>query len=122
MQGLESRRLLVAGALLSGSFAPGMALADDVTTTADQLVVTGVRSLTSDKLPDGVLNTAQTIDLIPRHTLDTQGITRLQDALRNVPGITLNAGEGSARGDTVNLRGFPAFNDFFLDGIRDAAI
>ena len=42
--------------------------------------------------------------------------------LKNVPGITLNAGEGAARGDTVNLRGFSAFNDFFLDGIRDAAV
>lgn len=41
---------------------------------------------------------------------------------RTCRGIIFNAGEGSARGDTVNLRGFPAFNDFFLDGIRDAAI
>ena len=53
---------------------------------------------------------------------DEQAVTRLEDALKNVPGITLNAGEGAARGDTVNLRGFSAFNDFFLDGIRDAAV
>ena len=39
-----------------------------------------------------------------------------------MPGVTLNAGEGAARGDTVNIRGFSAFNDFFLDGIRDAAV
>ena len=52
----------------------------------------------------------------------SQGATRLEDALRNVPGITLNAGEGAARGDTVNIRGFSAFNDFFIDGIRDAAV
>ena len=39
-----------------------------------------------------------------------------------MPGITLSAGEGAARGDTVNIRGFSAFNDFFLDGIRDAAV
>ena len=38
------------------------------------------------------------------------------------PGITLNAGEGAARGDTVNIRGFSAFNDFFIDGVRDAAV
>jgi catecholate siderophore receptor len=42
--------------------------------------------------------------------------------LKNVPGITLNSGEGAARGDSVNLRGFSAFNDFFLDGIRDAGV
>ena len=54
--------------------------------------------------------------------MTAQATTRLEDALKNVPGITLNAGEGAARGDTVNLRGFSAFNDFFLDGIRDAAV
>ena len=60
--------------------------------------------------------------MISEQLLKDQGATRLQDALRNVPGITLNSGEGAARGDTVNLRGFSAFNDFFLDGIRDAAV
>ena len=37
-----------------------------------------------------------------------QGVTSLQDALKNVPGITLNAGEGGTHGDLVNLRGFSA--------------
>lgn len=124
----RTRSLLVVGTM-AGTLAPGLAWAeapvdgpprDDA--GADEIKVTGVRSLTSDKLSDGVLNTAQSFDVITRKTLDDQATTRLQDALKNVPGITLNAGEGSARGDTVNLRGFPAFNDFFLDGIRDAAI
>ena len=39
-----------------------------------------------------------------------------------MPKTWRGAGEGAARGDTVNLRGFSAFNDFFLDGIRDAAV
>ena len=124
----RTRSLLVMGTM-AGTLAPGIAWAeapadgppkDD--TAPDEIKVTGVRSLTSDKLSDGVLDTAQSFDVIARKTLDDQATTRLQDALKNVPGITLNAGEGSARGDTVNLRGFPAFNDFFLDGIRDAAI
>ena len=124
----RTRSLLVVGTM-AGTLAPGLAWAeapmdgppkDD--TNPDEIKVTGVRSLTSDKIPDGVKNAAQSIDVIPRQVLEDQGTTRLQDALKNIPGITLNAGEGSARGDTVNLRGFPAFNDFFLDGIRDAAI
>jgi catecholate siderophore receptor len=89
---------------------------------ADQIIVTGVRSLSSDKIPEGAAHAPQSITVISHKTLEQQATSRLQDALKNVPGITLNAGEGSARGDTVNLRGFPAYNDFFLDGIRDAAI
>ncbi len=125
-----SRRFILATSLLGSTLAPSIAHADDPASGTPphdddpdtEIKVTGVRSLTSDKIPDGVLNAAQTIDVIPRAVLDQQATTRLQEALKNVPGITLNAGEGAARGDTVNLRGFPAFNDFFLDGIRDAAI
>ncbi len=60
--------------------------------------------------------------MINSQLIADQGATRLEDALKNVPGITLNAGEGAARGDTVNIRGFSAFNDFFIDGVRDAAV
>jgi catecholate siderophore receptor len=87
-----------------------------------QVEVTGVRSLLRDKLGESELNTAQSVTVISSELIAAQGATRLEDALRNVPGITLNAGEGAARGDTVNIRGFSAFNDFFIDGIRDAAV
>ena len=60
--------------------------------------------------------------MIPQSLIQEQADHRLEDALKNVPGVTLNAGEGAARGDTVNIRGFSAFNDFFLDGVRDAAV
>jgi catecholate siderophore receptor len=87
-----------------------------------EVVVTGVRPLLGDKLPQSLQNTPQSVTVVSDKLMQAQGVTRLQDALKNVPGITLNAGEGAARGDTVNLRGFSAFNDFFLDGIRDAAV
>jgi len=88
----------------------------------EQVTVTGVRALVNDKLPTGLQDAPQTINVVSQQLLKDQGSTRLQDALKNVPGITFNSGEGAARGDTVNLRGFSAFNDFFLDGIRDAAV
>jgi catecholate siderophore receptor len=106
----------------------------DATTTADQgypdesngkldaVVVKGIRPLLDDKLPGDLQNTPQSVTVVSDELMQAQATTRLEDALKNVPGITLNAGEGSARGDTVNLRGFSAFNDFFLDGIRDAAV
>ena len=84
----------------------------------DEVVVTGQRPslvVLSDKLQD----TPQTVDVVTQQVLHEQGVTTLQEALKNVPGITLNSGEGGAHGDTVNLRGFPANDDFFLDGLRD---
>jgi catecholate siderophore receptor len=88
----------------------------------EEVRVTGVRSLLRDKMGDTELSTPQSVTVINSELIASQGATRLEDALRNVPGITLNAGEGAARGDTVNIRGFSAFNDFFIDGIRDAAV
>ena len=87
-----------------------------------QITVSGVRPLLHDKLAESEQNAPQSITVVTRRLMAAQGTASLEDALRNVPGITLNAGEGAARGDTVNLRGFSAFNDFFLDGVRDAAV
>jgi catecholate siderophore receptor len=65
----------------------------------------------------------QTIAVIPRATIAQQGATTLSDALRNVPGITLQAGEGggasNTAGDMFNMRGFNASNSLFVDGVRD---
>jgi catecholate siderophore receptor len=61
----------------------------------------------------------QSVDTIDRKELTEQNLTLLQDALRNVPGITLNSGEGGAHGDSINLRGLSIPDSFFLDGVRD---
>ena len=65
----------------------------------------------------------QTIEVIPRAIMEAQGVTTLSEALRNVPGISLQAGEGggasSTSGDMFNLRGFSANNSLFVDGVRD---
>jgi catecholate siderophore receptor len=65
----------------------------------------------------------QTIAVIPKATIAQQGATTLSDALRNVPGITLQAGEGggasNTAGDMFNMRGFNASNSLFVDGVRD---
>lgn len=87
-----------------------------------QVTVSGVRSLLHDKLAESELTAPQSTTVLSHQLLSSEATSSLEDALRNVPGITLNAGEGAARGDTVNLRGFSAFNDFFLDGVRDAAV
>jgi len=62
---------------------------------------------------------AQPITTLDTKVLTEQNLTLLQDALRNVPGITLNSGEGGAHGDSINLRGLSIPDSFFLDGVRD---
>ena len=96
--------------------------ADAANGNLEQIEVNGIRPLLDDKLPGDLQNTPQSVTVVSGEIMSAQAVTRLEDALKNVPGITLNAGEGAARGDTVNLRGFSAFNDFFLDGVRDAAV
>ena len=102
----------------AAALAPCHAEAADVASGDDAVVVTA-RRLALTVLPEKVQNTAQSINLVPQALLYEQGVNNLQDALRNVPGVTLNSGEGGSHGDTINLRGFPASDDFFIDGMRD---
>ncbi len=65
----------------------------------------------------------QTIAVVQREMIEAQGATTLAEAMRNVPGVTLQAGEGggasSTAGDMFNLRGFSAANSMFVDNVRD---
>ncbi len=85
----------------------------DVTTTVDALAAS------SPKYAEPITDTPQTINEVPREVMDQQGTATLRDALRNVAGISLAAGEGGAQGDNLTIRGFTARNDLFIDGMRD---
>ena len=72
------------------------------------------------KLPDPIKDTPQSITVLPEQMLEERALFTLRDALRTVPGISLAAGEGGGRqGDNLTLRGFPAGNDIYIDGVRD---
>ena len=77
----------------------------------------------SPKYAQPLIEVPQTIEVIPREVMEAQGVTTLSEALRNVPGISLQAGEGggasNTSGDMFNLRGFSANNSLFVDGVRD---
>jgi catecholate siderophore receptor len=91
--------------------------ADGATDDLKEIVVTGHPSIS--ELGSSLQDAPQNVTVIPQQVLTEQAINNLQDALKNVPGITLNAGEGGTHGDNINLRGFAASDDFFLDGLRD---
>ncbi len=90
-----------------------LATSVDVTTTVDALATS------SPKFAQAPTDTPQTITAVPQAVMQEQGVTTLRDALRNVAGISLAAGEGGAQGDNLTIRGFTARNDLFIDGMRD---
>lgn len=71
-----------------------------------------------------LLDTPQSITIVPQQVIKDQNATTLRDILRNVPGISFQAGEASSTvgGDNLSIRGFNARNDMFVDGIRDIGI
>ena len=69
------------------------------------------------KIAVSPLAVPQTIDAVPESLLREQGARSMQDAMRNVAGVTPNLGEG--RRDQFLIRGFSAQTDTLVDGVRD---
>ncbi|CAM5201150.1 Catecholate siderophore receptor OS=Castellaniella defragrans OX=75697 GN=HNR28_002483 PE=3 SV=1 [Castellaniella defragrans] len=74
----------------------------------------------SAKFTAPVLDTAKSLQIIPRELIQSQAATTLTDVLRNSPGITFGAGEGgNPLGDRPFIRGYDAQSSTFVDGMRD---
>src|SRR5262245_39558752 len=71
------------------------------------------------RLQTRLLDTPQTINVVPQQEIQERRLTTMEDALRTVPGITFMAGEGGQQGDSPIIRGFVARGDIFRDGFRD---
>lgn len=76
----------------------------------------------SPKLTAPLLDTPQTISVIPAEVFNAQGAQTLTDVLRNTPGISFSAGENGFSTDNNNfsLRGFDTSGSVFVDGVRDS--
>ena len=103
--------------------ASGAALGQDRGRDAD-IVVTGqaaTAEASSSKFTAPLIDTPKSVTVISQALITETGSTSLVDALRTVPGITFNAGEGGQpAGDNLKIRGFDAGSDVFIDGVRDA--
>lgn len=71
------------------------------------------------KLTESLLDTPQSVTTLSSQMMQDRNVMSLDEALRNVPGITLGAGEFSWQGNNPSVRGFSSRNDLFLDGMRD---
>jgi catecholate siderophore receptor len=120
----QALRALLTGTSVSYRFTSPTTAVVEIRLASDAVQVSGtLPHVESAKYAAPLKETPQTIQVIPRALLDEQGATTLTDALRNVPGITMQAGEGggasNTSGDMFNMRGFSANNSLFVDGVRD---
>ncbi len=74
-------------------------------------------------MPVTVQDMPQAITVITAEQMKQQGVQSLEQALKNVPGITVAIGEGGTlNGDQFKIRGFDAANDVYVDGLRDFGV
>lgn len=67
-----------------------------------------------------LIETPRLITVLPDDLLQEQGVQTMKDALRNIPGISLQAGEGNPpSGDQLKIRGLNARDDIKVNGTRD---
>ena len=66
-----------------------------------------------------LMDVPQTVVVINRALMQSQGATTMENAMRNVPGVTIGSAEGGTIGTNINLNGFSARTDIYLDGMRD---
>lgn len=76
------------------------------------------------RLPGTVQDTPQVVRVITPELIQQQSVTTLEQALRNVPGISASSGEGNGgmNGDMFRIRGFGAGSDIYADGLRDIGV
>jgi len=89
---------------------------DGVTVTAQAAYDT---NNTLAKLPRTLGDIPQSITVLNHELMQSQGVVSLADALKTVPGITIGGAEGGQIGNNINLNGFTARTDIYLDGFRD---
>src|SRR5687768_6014242 len=115
--------LLAGTSLAFRSSAPGQFTIDVPARSESVEVSAPLPTVQSPKYQVPLRDIAQSVALVPRDVIEQQGAVTLSDVMRNVPGITLQAGEGggasNTAGDMFNMRGFNASNSLFVDGVRD---
>jgi catecholate siderophore receptor len=97
-------------------------LAEVQVTAARQGGTYKVDELASQKFTAPLVDTPQTFSVIPKEVFTQQGARNLTDVLKNVPGISFEAGEnGFSTGlGNFNMRGSNTAGSIFIDGVRDS--
>jgi len=76
-------------------------------------------STTATRFATPLKDIPQSITVIKKELIESQNAFSLRDALKNVSGLSIAAGEGGRTGDSIPLRGFSANSDTYLDGVKE---
>lgn len=132
LSSLSQRRLLVSTfsvAVASLSLGALAQEAKEPVTKLESLTIEGqtqqegfkAEQSASRKYTAPLLDTPQTVTVVPAQVIQDQQALSLRSVLSNVSGITFNAGEGGGgSGDSINIRGFSANSNIQIDGLRDS--
>lgn len=115
----EGMRLLLEGTGLSYKIQDSSTLAIGLHAKESVAVETSINSIGLGQFTETLTDTPQTVNVVPQFIMQEQAATTLRDGLRNVPGVSIAAGEAGNQGDNLTIRGFSARSDMFIDGIRD---
>jgi catecholate siderophore receptor len=117
----QALQQILSGTSVSFTFTAVNAVHLDLRAAGEFVSVTGTGpAMTSPRFTQPLRDTPQTITVVPASVIEAQGATTLRDVLRNVTGISIQAGEGGVpAGDNLSIRGFSARTDLFIDGVRD---
>jgi catecholate siderophore receptor len=116
----EALRALLAGTGLVHRLVGPATASLEIPRASAAVEVQGTIPPSSPKYTEPLRDIPQSITIVPKGLIESQGATTLRDVLRNVPAITIQAGEGGVpAGDNLTIRGFSARTDMFVDGVRD---
>jgi len=68
---------------------------------------------------ENLMDVPQQVIVINRALMNSQAATTLDQAVRNVAGVTISSAEGGQIGNNININGFNARTDIYLDAMRD---
>jgi catecholate siderophore receptor len=122
---LQIMALGVSGLALTSGMANAQQVAEnDANTVSGVTVQVQQEDAGISRLPQAIEDMPQTVHVIDAQTLREQAATSLDRAVRNIPGITADTGEGggSVAGDQFRVRGFSSANDIATDGLRDFGV
>ncbi len=110
----------LSGAALAQTTATASTLKEVTVSAEDDKGYAPAAASTATKGSAPLRDVPQAVNVLPEQLLRDQGAVSMQDALRNVPGVSFNHGDGQR--DQVVIRGFSGISDWFVDGVRDDAL
>jgi catecholate siderophore receptor len=127
MNNHNNRPLMLAiAALLNASHTEGAELAQPVlpevnvkAAAEEEPAYKADTSSTGLKFEAALRDIPQSVSVVKEELAKSQNAFNLRDALKNVSGLTIAAGEGGRTGDSITLRGFSANSDTYLDGVKE---